>query len=115
MHHMRWTRPASSRRTLARFETCSSPRTRQSANFFYGINFEVSYATPRFSETRWNMEIRPIIGFRKNEVEFIVNPIVDIGFGTNGDVTFTPAASLARNFGGKFALGIGNYTGLGPL
>jgi hypothetical protein len=83
--------------------------------FFYGVNFEVSYATPRFSETRWNMEIRPIIGCRKNEVEFIVNTIVDIGFGTNGDVTFTPAARLARNFGENFALGIEYYTGLGPL
>jgi hypothetical protein len=83
--------------------------------FFYGVNFEVSYATPRFSETRWNMEIRPIIGFRKNDVEFIVNPIVDIGFGNNGDVTFTPAARLARNFGENFALGIEYYTGLGPL
>jgi CHRD domain len=39
--------------------------------------------------------IRPIIGFRKNDVEFIVNPIVDIGFGNNGDVTFTPAARLS--------------------
>jgi hypothetical protein len=83
--------------------------------FFYGVNFEVSYATPRFSETRWNMEIRPIIGFRKNDVEFIVNPIVDIGFGNNGDVTFTPAARLARNFGENFALGVEYYTGLGPL
>jgi hypothetical protein len=83
--------------------------------FFYGVNFEVSYATPRFSETRWNMEIRPIIGFRKNDVEFIVNPIVDIGFGTNGDVTFTPAARLARNFSENFAMGIEYYTGLGPL
>jgi hypothetical protein len=83
--------------------------------FFYGVNFEVSYATPRFSETKWNMEIRPIIGFRKNGVEFIVNPIVDIGFGNNGDVTFVPAARLARNFGENFALGVEYYTGLGPL
>jgi hypothetical protein len=83
--------------------------------FFYGTNFEVSYATPRFSETRWNMEIRPIIGWRKNNIEFIINPIVDIGFGMNGDVTFAPAARLARNFGENFALGIEYYTGLGPL
>src|SRR6516165_2807276 len=30
--------------------------------FFYGVNFEFSYAMPQFSETRWNMEIRPIVG-----------------------------------------------------
>lgn len=83
--------------------------------FFYGANFELSYATPRFSETKWNMEIRPIIGWRKDNIEFIINPIVDIGFGENGEVTFAPAARLARNFGENFALGIEYYTGLGPL
>jgi hypothetical protein len=39
---------------------------------------------PQFSETRWNMEIRPIVGWRKGDYEFIVNPIVDLGFGQNG-------------------------------
>ena len=83
--------------------------------FFYGVNTELSYATARFSETRWNMEVRPIIGWRKNNIEFIINPIVDIGFGVNGDVTFAPAARLARNFGENFALGVEYYTGLGPI
>jgi hypothetical protein len=83
--------------------------------FFYGVNFEISYATPRFSETKWNLEIRPIIGWRKNNIEFIINPIVDVAFGANGDATFAPAMRLARNFGENFALGIEYYTGLGPL
>jgi hypothetical protein len=30
---------------------------------------------PQFSLTPWALEIRPIIGFRKKEWEFIVNPI----------------------------------------
>ena len=51
----------------------------------------------------------------QNNVEFIINPIVDVGSGVNGDVTFAPAARLARNFGENFALGIEYYTGLGPL
>ena len=38
--------------------------------------------------------------------KFIINPIVDIGFGVNGDVTFAPVARLARNFGENFALGV---------
>jgi hypothetical protein len=82
---------------------------------FYGVNFEFSYATPWFSDTKWNVEIRPIAGVRKNDWEFIVNPIVDIGFGANGDVTFAPCARLARNFGENFALGLEYYTDLGPL
>ena len=47
-------------------------------NFFYGVNFELSYEMPQFAPTPWNMEIRPIIGVRNKQWEFIVNPIVDI-------------------------------------
>jgi hypothetical protein len=83
--------------------------------FFYGVNFEASYATPPFSQTRWNLEIRPIIGFRKNNYEFIVNPIVDVGFGQNSDAIFAPCWRFARSFGESFSLGIEYYTDLGPL
>ena len=83
--------------------------------FFFGVNFEESYAPPPFSQTRWNMEIRPIVGWRKNNWEFIFNPIVDIGFGEDGDATFAPAARLARSFGENFSLGIEYYADLGPL
>jgi hypothetical protein len=83
--------------------------------FFYGVNFEFSYATSRFSQTQWNTEIRPIVGWRKGNYEFIINPIVDLGFGDNGDATFAPAARLARRFGENFALGMEYYTDLGPI
>jgi hypothetical protein len=82
---------------------------------FYGVNFEFSYAMPQFSDTKWNVEIRPIIGIRKDDYEFIVNPIVDLGFGQNGDLVFAPAARFARNFGENFALGIEYYSDLGPF
>jgi hypothetical protein len=61
------------------------------------------------------MEIRPIVGWRKGDYEFIINPIVDLGFGDNGDATFTPAARLARKLGENFSLGIEYYTDLGPI
>jgi hypothetical protein len=83
--------------------------------FFYGVNFEFSYATPPFSETKFGSEIRPIIGFRKGDYELIFNPIVEIGFGTAGEVEFAPAARLARKFGENFAVGIEYYTDLGPF
>jgi hypothetical protein len=83
--------------------------------FFYGVNFEFSYSTPPFSETRFNTEIRPILGVRKNNYEFIVNPIVDFGFGSEGQPVFAPAARFARNFGEDFALGLEYYSDLGPI
>src|SRR5262245_56764883 len=82
--------------------------------FFYGVNFEVSYAMPQFSDAQWNLEIRPIVGWRKGDYEFIINPIVDMGFGQNGDSIFAPCARFARNFGENLAVGLEYYTDLGP-
>jgi hypothetical protein len=83
--------------------------------FFYGVNFEFSYAMPQFSDTRWNMEIRPIVGWRKGDYEFILNPIVDLGFGQNGGAAFAPAARFARKLGENLSVGLEYYTDLGPL
>ncbi len=83
--------------------------------FFYGVNFEFSYATAKFSQTQWNLEIRPIIGVRKGDWEFIVNPIVDIGFGDQGDAEFTPAARVARKLKEDLSIGVEYYAALGPI
>lgn len=84
-------------------------------NFFYGVNFEFSYQTPPFSQTRFALEIRPIIGVRNKEWEFIVNPIVDLGFGDAGQAVFAPAARLARNLGENRFIGLEYYTDLGEI
>jgi hypothetical protein len=81
--------------------------------FFYGVNFEFSYAMPQFLDTRWLIEMRPIVGWRKGDYEFIINPIVDFGIGQNGGADFAPAARFARNLGENFALGFEYYTDLG--
>jgi hypothetical protein len=82
-------------------------------NFFYGLNFEFDATTPPFSETRFAMEIRPIIGWRNSQWEFIVNPIFDLGFGTPGDVDFVPAARLGRKFSEDLTFAVEYYTDLG--
>ena len=81
--------------------------------FFYGVNFEFSYAMPQFSDTQWNMEIRPIVGWRKGDYEFILNPIVDLGFGQNGGTVFAPAARIARKLGETLSVGVEYYSELG--
>ena len=83
--------------------------------FFYGVNFEYDYLMPKFADTRYGMEIRPIIGWRKGDYEFIVNPIIDLSFGRNGEAVFAPNARFARNFGEDFALAVEYYTDLGPF
>jgi hypothetical protein len=84
-------------------------------DFFYGINFELGYETPPFAQTRYALEIRPIIGVRNKEWEFIVNPIVDLSFGTFGQEDFAPAMRLARNLGGNRFIGIEYYADLGQI
>lgn len=84
-------------------------------SFFYGVNFEFSHETPPFAQTRFAMEIRPIIGIRNDRYEFIVNPIVDIGFGQYGETRFAPAARLARKFGPDLFGGFEYYADLGKI
>lgn len=91
-----------------------SPHAEQ-RNFFYGVNFELSYEMPKFAQTRWGLEIRPIIGVRNSQYEFIVNPIVDIGFGSKGEADFAPAARLARNFGNDLFAGFEYYADFGEI
>jgi hypothetical protein len=82
-------------------------------DFFYGLNFEYDFPTPPFGQTRFAMEIRPIIGWRNPQWEFIVNPILDLSFGQLGDIDFVPAARLARKLGEDFFIGVEYYTDLG--
>lgn len=84
-------------------------------DFFYGVNFELSYETPPFAQTRYALEIRPIIGVRNKEWEFIVNPIVDLSFGTLGQQDFAPCLRLARNLGEDRYIGIEYYAELGQI
>jgi hypothetical protein len=84
-------------------------------SFFYGVNFELSYELPRFSTTPWVLEIRPIIGVRNAEWEFIVNPIVDVSFGSGGQADFAPAVRLARNLGEDRFIGLEYYADFGKI
>lgn len=84
-------------------------------NFFYGVNFELGYEMPQFSPTPWALEIRPIIGVRNKEWEFIVNPIVDVSFGPSGEADFAPAVRLARNLGEDRFIGLEYYSDFGKI
>jgi hypothetical protein len=91
-----------------------SPHANDS-NFFYGVNFELSNSTPEFSQTRFGLEVRPIIGVRNADYEFIVNPIVDIGFGKYGEADFAPAARLARKVAQDTFIGLEYYADFGEI
>jgi hypothetical protein len=91
-----------------------SPHAEQ-RDFFYGVNFEFSNTTPKFSQSRFGLEIRPIVGVRNADWEFIVNPIVDISFGKYGEADFTPAARVARKLGPDLFVGLEYYADFGEI
>jgi|SRR5579875_424583 len=82
---------------------------------FGGINFECSYETPRFSETRFGLEIRPILGVRGDRWEAIFNPIVDVGFGSHGEADFAPAMRVARRLASDTYVAVEYYGDWGRL
>jgi hypothetical protein len=84
-------------------------------NVFYGINFEFSNTTPKFAQTRFTLEIRPIIGLRNADYEFIVNPILDAGFGKFGELDFAPAARFARKLDKDLYIGLEYYADFGEI
>jgi len=84
-------------------------------DFFYGINLEFGDTTPKFSQTRLTLEVRPIIGVRNADYEFIVNPIVDAGFGKLGELDFVPAARLARKLAPDTFVGLEYYADFGEV
>jgi len=91
-----------------------SPNAEQ-RNFFYGVNFEFSNTTPKFSQSRFGLEIRPIVGVRNADWEFIVNPIVDVSFGKYGEADFTPAARVARKLAPDTYIGLEYYADFGEI
>jgi hypothetical protein len=83
--------------------------------FFYGLNIELSFLTPPFSQSPAALEFRPILGVRDLGWEFIINPIVDASFGNMGSVEFAPAARLARSIAKDVMLGVEYYSNFGPF
>jgi hypothetical protein len=84
-------------------------------SFFYGVNFELGYELPPFAPEPWALEIRPIVGVRNAQWEFIVNPIVDVSFGSAGEADFAPAMRLARSLGDDRFIGLEYYSNFGKI
>ena len=83
--------------------------------FFYGVNFELSLNSKHWEDRRWAGEIRPIIGFRAGNFDFIVNPIVDTGFNGVKNLEFVPAERIAYNVSKNWALAAEHYADFGPI
>lgn len=85
--------------------------------YYWGLNTEVGYSTRRVAENHWNMELRPVFGYRHEAWEFIVNPILGLSLSGNGsrEPEFEPAFKISRALNSNTRLGVEHYASLGPL
>lgn len=81
--------------------------------FFYGLNTELSWAPARFSQSRWNLELRPILGLNLGPWQVTTNPIVGFGIGGHQPTSFLPANRVSYAVRPDLAFGIETYSDLG--
>jgi hypothetical protein len=83
--------------------------------FVYGVNFELSFNARRWDETRVTSEVRPILGWHLGRLDVLLNPILDTAWDGLGNVDFAPAARVALNLDGTWAIALEEYADFGPL
>jgi hypothetical protein len=85
--------------------------------FFWGINFEYGYTSPKVTDSSWGLEIRPIGGYRTEKWLFAINPIMDIPISKGGlhETHFEPAFKISRKMNENLSIGIEHYSDMGPI
>lgn len=86
--------------------------------FFFGANYEIAAYHKRITESRYNLELRGIIGVRQGPWKFTLNPIFNQALSKNPNgrhVEFELFGQAMREFGEHVALGVEHYTSTGPI
>jgi hypothetical protein len=85
---------------------------------FYGANYEVAIYDKRITESRYNGEIRGILGHRHGDWKLTVNPIINQRLNQNSDgrpVELEVYSQVLRSFDEHFAVGVEHYSSFGRL
>jgi hypothetical protein len=86
--------------------------------WFMGANFEYGLVAPGFEQSRYAMELRPIVGYRSSDWLLAANPILGwslAGPAHDGKPDFSPSVKVARNVAAGLALGVEYYSELGKV
>jgi hypothetical protein len=83
------------------------------------LSMEAGYFKPRFQETRWDLEIRPIVDWRRGPFYVAINPALERALmlydGGSMSFQFAPGAKLSWDFTKLVTLGVEYYGNIGPL
>lgn len=85
--------------------------------FYWGTNEELGVLSSRSSEAHWNLEVRPIFGYRIQGWNLTVNPILEIPLSglEAGSADFTPAFRAVYALKENFTTGLEHYADLGSV
>ena len=86
--------------------------------WFLGANFEYAQIAPVLEQSRYAVELRPIVGYRGRDWLLVANPVLGwdlTGPDHDGKPDFSPQAKVARNVAQGVALGVEYYAGLGKV
>ena len=86
--------------------------------WYGGVNQELSRVGKRFSESRWQTETRPIIGYKTKDWHFAFNPILDwdLSDGLQSfEPTFVPSFKLMKEVSKGISLGAEYYSDVGKI
>jgi hypothetical protein len=93
-------------------------REEKGDDFFAGANLEISNIQPQFDESRYNSEVRFIIGKHFDEWLFSFNPIIDMPLSqpyVHQAPYFSTATRLSREITPEWALGAEYYSNLNQI
>jgi len=79
---------------------------------------EVSYYKSRITESRFNGELRGIVGANQSDWKITLNPILKLALSRNPSgraVEVELFSQLLHSFGESFALGVEHYSSLGRV
>lgn len=89
----------------------------EGARFFWGVNAELGRSARRVSDSRYGLELRPIIGYRDQDWLVSFNPILDtdLSSGVSNAPKFEPALKIGRKAAKGVHAGLEYYGEYGPI
>jgi hypothetical protein len=85
---------------------------------YYGANYEIAIYSKRITESRYNGELRGILGHKRGDWKFTINPILNQALSRNPNgrpVELEVFGQVMREFGDDFAVGVEHYSSFGRL
>ena len=83
--------------------------------FVYAVNFEFSFNSKQWEDSKYSSEIRPIIGWHLGDWDIFINPIVDNSYRGFKNLDFAPSERVAYNFSKTWALAAEWYSDFGVI